>query len=167
MNFNSENKHMVDVLFVLTLFFVFALSSLTLVILGANVYRTTVDHMSNNFNTRTSYAFVTQKFRQQDNEGMVTIGEFDGHEAVILSEAVGGTLYNTYLYESDGYLCELLARADVNLGADSGSKVIKINDYSVKKINDKLYQFSIDPVEGEKVSIYISTHTSSGGGQNE
>ena len=37
MEFGGEKKHMVDILFVLTLFFVFALSALTLVILGANI----------------------------------------------------------------------------------------------------------------------------------
>ena len=52
MNQRNENKHMVDVLFVIILFCVFAVSALILVMIGANVYKKTVNDMDSNFNSR-------------------------------------------------------------------------------------------------------------------
>ena len=57
MHFKNENRHMVDVLFVLSLFCVFAFSALMLVIIGADVYKKTAAHMDTNYASRISYAY--------------------------------------------------------------------------------------------------------------
>lgn len=163
MNFKHENHHMVDVLFVLTLFFVFALSALTLVVLGASVYRNSVDYMDASFQNRTSYAYVTQKIRQADHDGSITCGTFDGAAAVILTDEIGDTLYNTYLYEYDGYLCELLTRADLEMKAKSGTKITPIKEFDIKEISDDLYKFEITSTNDENYSLLISTHSETGG----
>jgi len=94
MDFKNENRHMVDVLFVITLFFVFALSTLTLVILGANVYKRTVDHMDTSFNARTSYAYLSQKLRQNDEVDTIELSDLDGINAIIMTNMVNDTVYN-------------------------------------------------------------------------
>ena len=60
----KQDKHIVDVLFVIGLFCIFALSSFFLISIGANIYRKTVAHMDENFNTRTSLSYVVEKIRQ-------------------------------------------------------------------------------------------------------
>ena len=72
----KQDKHIVDVLFVIGLFCIFALSSFFLISIGANIYRKTVAHMDENFNTRTSLSYVVEKIRQADSEGAVSIGTF-------------------------------------------------------------------------------------------
>ena len=58
MNNKNDNRHMVDILFVIALFCVFALSALMLVIIGSNVYKKTVTNMDNNFDSRTSFSYI-------------------------------------------------------------------------------------------------------------
>ena len=55
--------HIVDFLFVLGLFFVFAFSALMLILIGSGVYKKTVDRMNENFNLRTTTAYITEKIR--------------------------------------------------------------------------------------------------------
>ena len=94
----KQDKHIVDVLFVIGLFCIFALSSIFLISIGANIYRKTVAHMDENFNTRTSLSYVVEKIRQADAEGAVSIGTFEGNPALILSSEVNGIEYHTYIY---------------------------------------------------------------------
>lgn len=162
MDFKNDNRHMVDVLFVLTLFFVFALSALTLVILGANVYRTTVDHMDSHFNTRTSYAYISQKLRQSDIDDCIYVSTFGDSPACVMTEEVNGSVFNTYLYEYDGYLYELLTRADMNMEPSAGTKIMEISSLDIEQISDSLYKFKLKTAEDDIV-LYFGSHSGTGG----
>ena len=161
MDFKGERKHMVDILFVLTLFFVFALSALTLVVLGANVYRSTVDHMDESFTDRTSYAYITQKLRQNDEAGVLTVGEFGGINACVITQEINNTIYNTYIYAYDGYLCELLARADMDMAPQDGTRILELEDFRIEQINPKLSKVHLSFKDGKIMHVYVSTHSGS------
>lgn len=164
MNFGNEKKHMVDILFVLTLFFVFALSALTLIILGANIYKTTVNHMDESFNDRTSYAYITQKLRQNDAEGSLSVGNLGSEKALIATSEINNTIYNTYIYAYDGYLCELLTRADMELEPAAGTRIIEITDFNIEQVSPKLYSVDIVTSDDNDISFYLSSHTAPAGG---
>ena len=66
MNAKNERRHMVDVLFVLTLFCVFALCSILLIAVGAKVYQNTINSMETHFTSTTSLSYITEKIRQND-----------------------------------------------------------------------------------------------------
>ena len=164
MEFGGEKKHMVDILFVLTLFFVFALSALTLVILGANIYKSTVNHMEESFTDRTSYAYVTQKLRQNDEAGALALGYLGDEEALIMTQEVNNTIYNTYVYSHDGYLCELLSRADMEMDPSAGTKIISIEDLSFDEAAPGLYSVEVTTEDGETIPLLLSSHTAPRGG---
>lgn len=86
MNTKNESPHMIDVLFILTLFLVFALSSISVVGIGIQVYRTIVTDMDSNYNSRTAIAYVTEKLREADTSGSVRLGSIDDCDALILSQ---------------------------------------------------------------------------------
>ena len=112
----KHETHIIDILFVIALFCIFALSAIFLISVGADIYSKTVEHMDSNFNSRTSFAYVTEKVRQADKNGAVSMGELEGHPALLLYSSQNDTAYITYLYEHDGYLKELLVREDTPLG---------------------------------------------------
>ena len=161
MELNGERKHMVDILFVLTLFFVFALSALTLVVLGANVYRSTVDHMDESFTDRTSYAYVTQKLRQNDEAGALSLAEFGGCDACVFTQEINNTIYKTYIYEYDGYLCELLARADMEMEPGAGTRILELKSFEVTEVTPKLSRIDLQFEDGKSMQVYVSSHTGS------
>ncbi len=150
---------MVDILFVLTLFLMFAFSSLALLSLGANIYQKTANHMTDNFNSRTSFAYITQKIRAKDELGAISIGEFDGYEAIIIKEDINNTIYHTYLYEYEGMLYELMTRSDISLSAAAGTPIIELQGFSIEQLSPKLYQVCMQPREEESITLFLSTHT--------
>ena len=84
MNRNPARKHSTDILFVLVLFLVFTSSALAVILLGARVYQSTSSRMESNYNVRTALAYVSEKIRQNDESGAVSLCELDGIPALTL-----------------------------------------------------------------------------------
>ena len=105
--FGAQKGHVVDFLFTLALFCVFAASALMVVVIGANVYRQTVRGMDSNYDSRTSLTYLTEKVRQNDAANAVTIRSVGDSPALVLSQQAGERIYETWIYVYDGYLREL------------------------------------------------------------
>lgn len=162
MNPKPENRHIVDVLFVLALFCVFAISALMLVMLGANVYQKTVNDMNHNYNSRTAFSYITEKIRQNDTSSAVSVGTLNGKPAILLSQEADGKLFTTYLYEYDGYLTELFTGAESNLGDDilkAGHPLIPIKDFTLTEVKPSLYRIVLTAEDAENLTLYISTQS--------
>lgn len=162
MNQKQENRHIVDVLFVLGLFCIFAICALMLVTIGAGVYRRTVNDMDFNYNSRTAFSYVTEKIRQNDTSASVTVGTLEDRPAVILSQEMGGILFNTYLYEYDGYLTELLIRPDLDIGGDilkAGHPLIRLKAFDLLEMEPSLYRFILTTEDEQSITLYISTQS--------
>ena len=161
----KQQKHIIDILFVLTLFGLFALSAIFLISVGANVYSKTVDHMDENFDTRTSLAYITEKIRQSDGEDAVSVGKLEDKDAIIITTHGSDSDYYTFLYQHDGYLKELMVRKDITLGPEAGQNILQVSDFSVTPINDKLMKCHISINAEQSFDLLISVH--SGGIANE
>ena len=161
MNHKQEN-HIIDVLFVIALFCIFALSAIFLISIGANIYGKTVDHMESNFNGRTSFAYITEKIRQSDQTGSVSVGELEGIPALLITNTQGETEYITYIYEYEGSLKELMVRKDTPLGPFAGQDIMAVTKFELNKVKDNLYAFVLSTGENETCQLYVSTKTTGG-----
>ena len=155
----KQQKHIIDILFVLTLFGLFALSAIFLISVGADVYSKTVDHMDENFNARTSMAYITEKLRQSDKDGSITIGQLENVDAIVICSQIADTPYYTYLYEHEGYLKELLVREDVPLGPEAGQEILPVSDFCLIPVNDRLLNCQITLDQDESYNLWISVHS--------
>lgn len=158
----QQEHHIIDILFVLALFCIFALSAVFLITVGANIYGKTVSHMEDNFNSRTSFAYVSEKIRQADKNDAVSTGEFDGVPAVLITEDVGHTRYITYLYQYNGYLKELMVREDTPLSPEAGQDILPVTEFSFEEVNNKLLAFTITTVDGNSCRLFVSKKSAGG-----
>lgn len=164
MNTEREKRHIVDILFVLALFLVFTLSTLTLVLFGANIYQNTVNSMEDNYNARTFCSYISGKFRSNDSAGDISIGSIDGQPSLILNQEINDASYSTYIYEYDGYLRELFVSDSVTLGAEvlnAGNKLCPIDKFEVSECNEGLnpVKITVSLPDGDIESIYLSSRT--------
>lgn len=167
---NQEKHFIVDLLFVLALFGVFTVSALVLVTIGAGVYRHTVDDMGNNYEARTSIAYITEKVRQNDNllsgsgsygEESVSVSALAGQPALMLTQDVNGEIYCTYLYLYNGYLKELFMKSGSYLGEDTldaGQNIMELSDLILDQVSDNLLSIQLVTPTGESHQILVSTH---------
>ncbi len=154
-----QRRHTIDILFVLILFTAFALCALILVIMGANIYDHTVDNMDTNFTQRTSYAYVTEKFRQNDVNASVSIGSFDDYDALVFSSEIDGTIYETYLYAYENSLMELFTKQGTVLPAKAGNSILQIDSFSVEEIYHGTFSCTIKTPDGKSTCFYLTART--------
>lgn len=155
----ENNRHVVDVLFVLALFGVFAASALLLVTIGAGVYKQTVSNMEQSFTDRTSYAYVVEKIHQNDIYDAIEIGELEGVPALVLTQNMGESQFCTYLYLYDGYLKELFTRKGSYAGTDilaAGQNIMPLSGFSLEMASENLIQLTIDTGNGSAVTLYTA-----------
>ncbi len=162
MKHKQENNHIIDILFTLALFCVFAASALFVVLIGANVYKSTVKQMNDNYSTRTSLSYVTEKIRQNDTAGSVSIGELDGVQALILTQQYDDLHLKTYIYEDNGVLKELFIHDDQKPVKEAGQSIMEVNSFHMEQMSDTLFHFTSTNTDGKETEIYISPKSTGG-----
>lgn len=151
-----KRKHMIDLLFPITLFLVLAASSLFLVILAANVYRKSVAWEESNYGSRTCLSYVTEKIRQSDTDGGVETGTFDGIPCLILRQNFGDQAYATYLYSYEGQLCELFVQEGADVHAPDGQRILEVNNFNITEQEKGIFKISCSDENGKESVTYAA-----------
>ena len=137
----ENNRFVVDILFVLALFVVFAISALSLVTIGTDIYGKIVYDMDRDYEERTCSSYITEKIRRADSSLGIHVMDFSGTNALMLSSEYEGRAYDTYLYYYDEYLKEITLRHDSYAGEDllnAGENIMPISDVNFELEKDDL-----------------------------
>lgn len=154
MKFRTSNRHIIDLIFPIAVFFVFAASSLAVLMLSARLYRSQTQAADNNYTTRTSLAYLNEKIRQNDVNGGVFIKTIEEKKCLALESDIDGIPYTTYIFASEGMLKELFIRNDAPLHLKDARSVMEVNDFTMEEIDSNLFRFtSTDQNGGESVLI--------------
>ena len=159
MRFGKRDKSIVDALFLLALFGVFLICALFIVLFGAKIYRNTVNHSENNFNSRTALSYISEKIRQHDNANGIELIDDGAFTTLKLTKDYSGNAFNTYLYYNDGYLCEYTTNEGNVLNKDFGTKILKIKNMKIEEENKNLYRIMIIDEKDTVTDFYISLYS--------
>lgn len=149
-------NHTIDLIFILGLFCLFALCSLTLVMTGAGVYKKTVSHMDANYSGRTALSYITEKIRQSDSLNSVSIGRTSSDEpALLLKQDYNDNEYVTCIYVHEGNLCELFVPEGSPYEAAQGEIIMSLEALSMERTESGLYHFTAKDAKGNLSDIYV------------
>ena len=163
---NRNANHMIEFIFPLVLFLVFAISALTVLLLATNIYRKTTENSRLNFTSQTAIAYIEEKIHQSDNlaadeyggdTSCVSIGEFAGTDALMISQEVNGAAYITCIYEYDGELREIFTQSLDDALPESGRSIIKTQDFAMEELSYGLYRFTCTDADGRTTEACIAT----------
>ena len=87
---NATRRHITDIIFLLSLLCVFAVTAVFVVIFGADVYKGISQRMQDNGNMRSSITYLSEKVRQNDSGG-VRLGAVGQSDALILDRTAATT----------------------------------------------------------------------------
>lgn len=164
MNHKTQEKHfIVDILFVLALFGVFAVSALALVTIGADVYQHTVEDMDVNYESRTAVSYIMEKVRQNDTTDSIFLTTLEDAPALCMLSEIDEDTYCTYLYYYEGHLKELFMRQGASLGGQllpAGTDILELADLDFSYADDNLIRVSLQTPSGETHTFYIHVHCS-------
>ena len=160
---SKSHSHSMDFLFSIALFFVFAATALVVLLLSANVYEQIVHRSTHTFEQNTALAYLTEKIHQNDHgpNGSIELTQFDGCEALAISQSYNGTMYTTYIYEFEGQLKELFIQNGVQATAQAGTTILNLHHLDMKAIDEHLFEFTCYSEDGSSDSIIIGLRSDS------
>lgn len=154
-----KKQHMVDFLFPVILFFLFTVTALMVLLMAARIYQTSVEQSSRNDTARTCLSYISEKVHQNDISGSVSIGTFDGCDALILKQSYHEDTYYTYIYPYNNALNELFIKEGANAAAQNGKKIVEIDSFSMERVNDHLIKFHCLDSTGHSASLIVGLET--------
>ena len=156
MKFRRSDKHAIDLIFPLAVLFVFAASSLLVLILSTHIYTGQIDHAKSNYQSYTTLAYITEKVRQNDTTGSVSIQKINGTSCLALKGTSDEFSYTTYLYVSDGWLKELLIRDGTKASLSAGKNIIEAKKLVIKELKPQVYQITVTAEDGTSDSRILA-----------
>lgn len=118
-----KNAHSVDVVFAVTLFALFAVLSLMLVLIGVRSYSGAVERSAAAAQTRAQVLYLSNKVRSADQAGGVAVRQENGICVLSLAEETDGEPYETLIYCHDGKLMEQLAAKGDSFEPGNGQEI--------------------------------------------
>lgn len=123
---SSKTSKGMELLFSMLLLLVFILCAVFTILIGSRVYENIRARDNDSFYSDTALGYVTNKVRQSDSEGSVTIRDMDGQNVLVLTTAApDGSLYETWIYTMDGSLKELYSEKDSGLTVEDGLDIME------------------------------------------
>lgn len=153
MRFQTRSRHVIDFIFPISLFFVFAASSLAVLILAADIYGSTTKRMQVNDESRTALAYIWEKIRQSDVKGPLEITTIEHTDCLAISMDYEGISCTTYIYEQEGMLRELFVRDGASFSLKDGRAITEIGSLSMEFLGDGLYYFTVVDSQGNADSL--------------
>ena len=147
-----NRKHTVDTLFVFLLYGLFALFSLLLILIGARVYKRTVENTEARGDVRASLSYVANKVRASDRASLETR---DGLSVLVLTQEFEGDLFETYIYYTGGVLREWLAEAGTPFSPEKGETVASLSSFSIEE-EDGLLAVTTAGRDGRSHTLHIA-----------
>jgi len=157
-------KNSLTGVFVLLVFAVFMVSVLLILLSGADIVQKLTNRDQNTYTQRTAVQYLTTRIRQADRSGAVYTKESDGTSALILTEQIDGSEYQTHVYCYDGYLREMLCPAGVTLSPEFGEKILPAEAFSVS-LDGSLLCAELQLSEGKTDTLYWKLRSEGGSGQ--
>lgn len=156
MRFQIKRKHVIDFIFPIALFFVFALSALMIVLLATRIYQSTTEHSVLNYTSRTSLSYISEKLHQCDCDGAIRLDSLEGNDAIVIEQSHEDKTYYTYIYVYEQELRELFIKEDTQPDAAAGRTLLKVQDFAIEQPTDDLLRISCKDDKGQQSSTIVS-----------
>ncbi len=153
----------VSLLFMILLFFALGISSLFVVLTGAHVYENINQRMEENFGGQTALSYISNKVRQSDEKGRVSVEVIAGTDVLVLTEEIDDVVYQTMIYCQDGHIKELFSEEGSGLGLTDGIEIMDCDKLHFTRVSDNLLKIELESEAADL--MYIALRSESGGAE--
>ena len=155
----DREAHRIDSIFIMLLFFLFALTAFVLIMIGVRQYKATANVMDYNYEIRTVTSYLREKTRQNSSNSSISIETIDGTNALCLKNTLNNTIYNTYIYYYDGSLREMYIQEGTPFTLNLGQQIVTISGFDMDKTDDGLIVVTISDSFGGTTDMYLSANS--------
>lgn len=148
---------------VLLLFVIFAACVLAVLLTGAGAYQRLAKRDQAAYEQSVCAQYMATRVRQSDCMGQVSVEQFGEASALRLQDENG---YITRIYGCNGWLMELYASKEADLGPEDGERLMEIGslDFSMQ---GNLLEVTLTGQDGAEENLYFSLRSGERGAQYE
>lgn len=155
----DRETHRIDSIFIMLLFFLFALTAFVLIMIGVRQYKATANAMDYNYEIRTVTSYLREKTRQNSSNSSISIENINGTNALCLKSTIKDNVYNTYIYYYDGSLREMYIQDGTSFTLNLGRQIVTISGFDMVKTDDGLIIVTISDSFGGTTDMYLSSNS--------
>ncbi|MGN0290384.1 MAG: DUF4860 domain-containing protein [Lachnospiraceae bacterium] len=152
-----SKSHSIDLLFTISLFFVFTITALYVTMAGANLYENMVQRTSFDYSVFTPVSYLEQKLQGYDTTGGISIQKKDGMDILCLHETLEDSAYTTYIYTKDGNLMELFVKDGSAVSFENGTTLMESGTLHLKEEDRHLLtvEFTEDDGSSQALTLHL------------
>ena len=154
----GKKKHSVNMMFTVLLLGIFAMAAIFVAVLGAKVYANSADKMHANFDTRTSLVYLSEKIRTSQGDNFTVRSLDDGTTALVLTEEVRGTVYESWIFVSNDRLCEITVAEGDKVLPGIAQQIMDLKSFNAI-IHDHGVEITVITLAGDTNTTYIHGRT--------
>lgn len=151
----SGKKHYAHIMFILLIFMMFTFSGVSALLLAVNSYRNIVESESETADYRNNVSYLREVVHQKDIGGKLKVTKIDGGDAIAVDVSDD---YVQYIYVSEGYLREMLAKKDGDIAPNLGEKIMEATSLEIKQTGN-LLEFELTDENGKIFNSAVSLKT--------
>ena len=136
----SENK--VGSSAALMIFCLFAMSVLTVLMLGVSAYRNMTEISLEDYDEQVCLSYIWTKIKNGDEAGTVYVGDFGDRPALFIDALYGDATYHTIIYHYEGRVYELTFESGLEFFPGDGVPVIENESLSFERLEAGLIKVS-------------------------
>lgn len=162
---NDKGYAMIELVLVIALLALFGAATLSLVVSGSAAYESINEKKELDSELRIAISYLDTKVRQNDSEGVLALSSNPAGDgpALVVSEIIGQTQYETWIYLSGGKLREVLIEKGEPVLDDLGFDIAEIDGFTAEYDQDKmllqlnLWSASGDSRQSMDTNIFIKS----------
>lgn len=166
----SRPSEGMDFIFSMLLFLVFILCSVFTILIGSRVYGNIRARNDAAFYSDTALSYITNKVRQSDRTGSISVRTVEGQSILVLASDYDGILYETWVYTKDGTLLELFSEQGSGLTVEDGLPIMDCEPISFSiadKKNGAMLEINLEETPSPRTASLFLRSSSKGGRRNE
>ena len=132
---------------------VFALMILSVLLSGAGAYQRLTVRGEENYDSRSSAQYVATKLRQAPSAESVELRTFGGSDCLCITEEIDGAEYITRVYCHEGWIRELLTRAEGDFAPEDGEKILEAEALELSLENELI---RVAVTNGSRTEFFVS-----------
>lgn len=150
---------LMGIVLTMTLVSLFIISAILILLLGAQIYNSSVLGLENNFFSITPTLYIAEKFRQYEAGALTELGSINGTAALVFHQEYDGEDYETWIYTLENNLCELTVKSGSKINARAGQPIMEINEFTVNRLDNNLFEIIISGKGGQNSKLLLNARS--------
>lgn len=160
----TPTSHSVPTAFIFLLIGLFALSSLTLTLIGTRLYRSVTASASKNSDSQLVLSYLGNRVRTFDSQGNVKLSARNGLSVLCLYEVLDGEQYETSIYEHNGAIWERYAPTTSAFDPEDGEQLVPARSLMFSMPSPQLLEATVVMADGATQTVRVALRSATAGG---